>query len=69
MKMSDYRWMVDALFDMAAFAEKNELQKSHDSLINSLVEVIIEIGAADHIEEEKLLGVGPSRDNFVALPV
>jgi hypothetical protein len=67
--MSDYKWMVDALFDMAAFAEKNNLQKSYDSLVNSLVEVMIEIGPADLIEEDKLLGVGPSRDNIIALPV
>jgi hypothetical protein len=67
--MSDYKWMVDALFDMAAFAEKNNLQKSYDSLVNSLVEVMIEIGPADLIEEDKLLGVGPSSDNIIALPV
>jgi len=67
--MSDYKWMVDTLFDMAAFAEKNKLQKSYDSLVNSLVEVMIEIGPANHIEEDKLLGVGPSRDNVIALPV
>ncbi|AXX97799.1 hypothetical protein [Profundibacter amoris] len=67
--MSDYKWMVDALFDMAAFAEKNKLQKSYDSLVNSLVEVMIEIGPTDHIEEDKLLGVGPSSDNVIALPI
>ncbi len=65
--MSDYKWMVDALFDMAAFAEKNKLQKSYDTLVNSLVEVMMEIGPADHIEEDKSLGIGPSRDNVIAL--
>lgn len=67
--MSDYKWMVDALFDMAAFAEKSKLQKSYDSLVNTLVEVMIEIGPVDHIVEEKLLGIGSSRDNVIALPI
>jgi len=67
--MSDYKWMVDALFEMAAFAEKHNLQKSYNSLVNSLIEVMIEIGPADFIEEDKLLGVGPSRDNVIALPI
>jgi len=59
--MNQYKWMLDVLMDMAVFAENNGLQKSYDTLVNSVIEVMIEIGPVEHLSENIMVS-----EDFVA---
>jgi len=67
--MNEYKWMIDVLMDMAAFAEKNELQKSYETLINSMIEVMNETNSVDHIGDSEMVAADYLKDNVIAMPV